>query len=89
MTVFPHCYSYTSGPVEVTYYPAQENYLALTYGPLVLTLDEKAKTSLVRQEAETATGTVTLIDYASAGKEWDRPIGAWLPKETLAEIKLK
>ncbi len=82
-------YSYTSGPVEVTYDPAQENYLALTYGPLVLTLDEKAKQSLVRQEAETATGTVTLIDYASAGKEWDRPIGAWLPKETLAEIKLK
>ncbi len=81
---------YATGPVEVEYDSAQDDFVAITRGPLVLTLDDKAKKSIVRQEIERVNdNTFTMIDYASAGKEWDRPVGAWLPKEKMKGILLK
>jgi DUF1680 family protein len=44
-----------------------------------LVAKEEPGDTLIRITLETQGETITLVDYASAGKDWQSPIAAWLP----------
>ena len=98
-------YTNSAGPVEVCHQPEDDNYVAVTRGPLVLAADGRtgkpADTAFVpTRNAEVAENEIapgvpctlkmnftpengdaySLVDYASAGKDWQTTIAAWLPR---------
>jgi hypothetical protein len=48
------------------------------FGKTLQTADGAIKTAAVCRMPDAIHGTVTLIDYASAGKNWKSDIAAWL-----------
>jgi len=97
-------YVNSAGPLEVAHQPEEDNYVAVTRGPLVLAADSRtgkaADSAFVpTRNAELAENEIvpgvpctlkmtfapengesySLVDYASAGKDWKTAIAAWLP----------
>ena len=95
---------HTTADVEVLHEPKDDNYVAVTKGPLVLAADSRTGKSadsvfdfepiakeceseitdgvpcLIKLEFTDKSGEkFHLVDYMSAGKDWDTLIAAWLP----------
>lgn len=95
---------HTTADVEVIHNPEDDNYVAVTRGPLVLAADSRTGKSadsvfdfepigkeckneivggvpcLIKLEFKDRSGEkFYLVDYMSAGKDWDTLIAAWLP----------
>ena len=95
---------HTTADVEVTHNPADDNYVCITRGPLVLAADSRTGKSAdsvfdfepvgKKCESEIVSGvpclmkyefiskdgeSFYLVDYMSAGRDWDTLIAAWLP----------
>lgn len=97
---------HTAGPMKVYHKEEEDNYIALTRGPLTLAVDSRmGKTAdsvfdfepigTLREDREIADGVLCLvkmeftnktgekfylIDYLSAGRDWETEIAAWLRK---------